>query len=159
MIHCEHHLYQTLSGNFHTTWQRLTRSHNMFPLSIGKGKYSPGILLVSVFLSLSMPFITFPFMVYYVSQFQSLSEVTGFVLSILFILDVLTITLICIIYIMQSRSGMLQNSMYLLTSPIGAAIISVGFIYSLFTKKGKIEWRGREYQVDRINFVLDTQND
>ena len=73
----------------------------------------------------------------HVSQFQNLSEVTGFVLSILFILDVLTITLICIIYIMQSRSGMLQNSMYLLTSPVGAAIISVGFIYSLFIKKGE----------------------
>jgi chlorobactene glucosyltransferase len=153
MIHGEHHLYQMLSGNFQTTWQRLSRSHNMFPYNTQKGKLDTLIPTFLAFDCLLMPFMLIP-LISIINNIENLSNIPLFSSSILIIIDITIITLIIIIYIMQSKLGLFQSNLYTLLSPIGAIIIAIGFIYSFIKRKEKIKWKGREYIVDSKSFAL-----
>jgi glycosyltransferase involved in cell wall biosynthesis len=153
LIHGEYHLQQSLSGNFKTAWQRLSRSNNVFPIPADNIKYGIFISIISIFLSLLLPFILLPVLII-INQIKNLSNIAIDVLLVLFFIDLMVITLLGIVYVLQSRWGLLQNPLYALVSPIGAMIVAVGFMYPFFVKRENIQWRGRSYVVNRNNFRI-----
>ena len=151
MVHGEYHLQQALSGSFRTAWQRLSRSNNMFPIQMENVKCSPLVSSISVFLSLVFPFALLPVLMG-ISQIENLSDVAITSLLMLFVVDLVVITLVSIIYIIQSKFGLFQSPLYALVSFLGAIVVAVGLIYAFLVEKEKIKWRGREYIVSRKNF-------
>ena len=152
MVHGEYHLQQALSGSFSTAWQRLSRSKNMFPIQMENVKCSPIVSSVLVFLSLVFPFALLPVLMG-ISQIENLSDVAvNSSLLILFVIDLVVIMLVGVIYVIQSKFGLLQSPLYALVSFPGAIVVAAGLMYAFLVEKEKVKWRGREYIVKRKNF-------
>lgn len=157
MVHGEYHLQQALSGSFRTSWQRLSRSKNMFPIQMENVKCSPIVSSILVFLSLVFPFALLPVLMG-ISQIENLSDVavssssSSSSLLILFVIDLVVIMLVGVIYAIQSKFGLFQSPLYALVSFPGAIVVAAGLMYAFLVEKEKVKWRGREYIVKRKNF-------
>ncbi|HYO06492.1 MAG TPA: hypothetical protein VER14_05885 [Phototrophicaceae bacterium] len=124
----------------------------MFPIQVENVKCSPIVSSVLVFLSLVFPFALLPVLMG-ISQIENLSDVAvNSSLLILFVIDLVVIMLVGVIYVIQSKFGLLQSPLYALVSFPGAIVVAAGLMYAFLVEKEKVKWRGREYIVNRKNF-------
>lgn len=119
-------------------WHALRRI--IIPLHTEKKK-SAMMITAFIFFILMEPFLTFPLSLLYLSE----NPVKG----PLEIICLLTIILILICAIVQSRFGLLQKSIYGLGFVLGCTVITASFLMSAFSLKGNrtVKWRDRTYLV------------
>ena len=119
-------------------WHALRRI--IIPLHTEKKK-SAMMITAFIFFILMEPFLTFPLSLLYLSE-NSLKGPSE-------IICLLTIILILICSIVQSRFGLLQKSIYGLGFVLGCTVITASFLMSAFSLKGNrtVKWRDRSYLV------------
>jgi glycosyltransferase involved in cell wall biosynthesis len=106
------------------------------------------LLTVAIFFLLIGPFIILPYTLLLLSFYYSLANLFLF---ILIVLTLGTISLIIMTDAIQLKFGIHEKAIYALASPLGGAVISTSFISSTLdaNKRNAVNWRGREYTVDR----------
>jgi glycosyltransferase involved in cell wall biosynthesis len=119
-------------------WHALRRI--IIPLHTEKKK-SAMMITVFIFFILMEPFLTLPLSLLYLSE--------NLLKGPLEIVCLLTIILILICAIVQSRFGLLQKSIYGLGFVLGCTVITASFLMSAFSLKGNrtVKWRDRSYLV------------
>lgn len=119
-------------------WHALRRI--IIPLHTERRK-SALMITAFIFFILMETFLTFPLSLLYLSE----NPLKG----PLEIVCLLTIILILICAIVQSRFGLLQKSIYGLGFVLGCTVITASFLMSAFSLKGNrtVKWRDRSYLV------------
>ena len=113
------------------------------------------LMTVSSFLLLLLPFIVLPFLVLFSIPTSHHFFMDGYyhysapINDFLLLLDIITITVLFLTSVIQSRYTLFQNSMDGLGSPLAGVIIFFAFISSIFdaTKKNAVDWKDRQYAV------------
>jgi chlorobactene glucosyltransferase len=106
------------------------------------------LLTVAIFFLLIEPFIILPYTLLLLFYYYNLANLFLF---ILIFLNLGTISLIIMTDAIQLKFGIHEKAIYALASPLGGAVISTSFISSTLdaNKRNAVNWRGREYTVDR----------
>ncbi len=142
MVRGEHLIEAVWARDWSTLWNALKRL--MIPLYLQNKSISMGIFFAVLFLL----FMPFPILVYS-AIFANLSES----FSVLFVISVLTVSLLYIAAILEAKKGLSLGLGYALLGPIGSFIIVSGFAAGILQAKSStaVMWRGRTYSmVDQI---------
>ncbi|MFZ0326931.1 MAG: glycosyltransferase family 2 protein [Nitrososphaeraceae archaeon] len=128
-----------------TLWNGLRRL--MIPM-YSQHKNQTILLTVAIFFLLIEPFIILPYTLLLLFFYYSLANLFLF---ILIFLNLGTISLIIMTDAIQLKFGIHEKAIYALASPLGGVVISTSFISSTLdaNKRNAVNWRGREYTVNR----------
>ena len=125
----------------------------MIPL-YRRGRTNALLMTVSSFLLLLLPFIVLPFLVLLSIAIHSFmdgynSYNSAQVYDFLLLVDIMTITMLFLTGILQSKYTLFQNSIYALGSPLAGLIIFFAFISSILDapKKNAVNWKDRQYTI------------
>ena len=129
----------------------------MIPL-YQRGKTNALLMTVSSFLLLLLPFIVLPFLVLFSNTIVTITHsfMNGYYLyysaqvyDFLLLVDIMTIAILFLTGIVQSKYTLFQNSIYALGSPLAGVIIFFAFISSILdaAKKNAVNWKDRQYTI------------
>ena len=146
MVRGEHLIEAVWARDWSTLWHALKRL--MIPLYFQNKGISIGIFFAVLFL-LFMPFPILAYSAIFANRSESF--------SILFIISAITVLLLYIAAILETKKGLSLALGYALLGPIGSFIIVSGFAAGILQAKSNtaIMWRGRTYSlVDQIQHSI-----
>ena len=144
MVRGEEHIDAIWARDLGTLWHGLRRL--VIPL-YHQDKKGAHLIVTAVFFILLAPFLFLP---YSVATFALAGDgLAGLATKLLLGINLSTIALLVATTAVQSKLGVFQSPAYALGSPLGGAIIYLGFASAIVDagKKGAVSWRGRQYTV------------
>ena len=155
VVRGEKYIDATWARDFNTLWHGLRRL--MIPL-YQRERTNALLMTVSSFLLLLLPFIVLPFLVLFSNTIVTITHsfMNGYYLyysaqvyDFLLLVDIMTIAILFLIGIVQSKYTLFQNSIYALGSPLAGVIIFFAFISSILDapKKNAVNWKDRQYTI------------
>lgn len=144
MVRGEGHIDAIWARDLGTLWHGLRRL--VIPL-YHQDRMGAHLIATAVFFIMFAPFLLLP---YSVGVFALAGDgLAGLAGSVLLGVHLSTIALLVATTAVQSRFGVFQSPAYALGSPLGGAIIYLGFASAIIDarKKGAVNWRGRQYTV------------
>src|SRR5919198_132835 len=155
VVRGEKYIGAVWARDFNTLWHGLRRL--MIPL-YQREKTNALLMTVSSFLLLLLPFIVLPFLVLFSNTIVTITHsfMNGYYLyysaqvyDFLLLVDIITIAILFLIGIVQSKYTLFQNSIYALGSPLAGVIIFFAFISSILDapKKNAVNWKDRQYTI------------
>jgi glycosyltransferase involved in cell wall biosynthesis len=151
VVHGQKYIEAIWARDFNTLWHGLRRL--MIPL-YQRERATAFLMTISSFLLLLFPFIALPFFVLFGITIHSSMDsyyhyYSAHVYDFLLLVDVMTIIILFLTSILQSKYTLFQNSICALGSPLAGAIIFFAFISSILDapKKNAINWKDRQYTI------------
>ena len=155
VVRGEKYIGAVWARDFNTLWHGLRRL--MIPL-YQRERTNALLMTVSSFLLLLLPFIVLPFLVLFSNTIVTITHsfMNGYYLyysaqvyDFLLLVDIMTIAILFLIGIVQSKYTLFQNSIYALGSPLAGVIIFFAFISSILDapKKNAVNWKDRQYTI------------
>jgi chlorobactene glucosyltransferase len=138
MVRAEHLLEAVWARDLPTLWHALKRL--MIPLYLQNKKIAIGIFFAVLFLL----FMPFPILAYAIPFVNS-----NISFSVLFAASVITVGLLYVASILESKKGLSLGLVHALLGPIGSFMIVVGFASGILQVKSHkaLSWRGRTYSM------------
>ncbi len=133
--------------DFHTLWNSLKRL--IIPIYFTNKKNSL-LMTIGIFALMVIPFLILIYSLFDLLYPKKGIDDISFVF--LFIISMITVSSIYLTNYYQLRKAKTHNVMYCLGTPIGCFIVSISFIWSVFSsfeKKGIIKWRDRVYHYSK----------
>jgi chlorobactene glucosyltransferase len=133
--------------DFHTLWNSLKRL--IIPIYFTNKKNSL-LMTIGIFALMVIPFLILIYSLFDLLYPKKGIDDISFVF--LFIISMITVSSIYLTNYYQLRKAKTHNVMYCLGTPIGCFIVSISFIWSIFSsfeKKGIIKWRDRVYHYSK----------
>jgi chlorobactene glucosyltransferase len=133
--------------DFHTLWNSLKRL--IIPIYFTNKKNSL-LMTIGIFALMVIPFLILIYTLFDLLYPKKGIDDISFVF--LFIISMITVSSIYLTNYYQLRKAKTHNVMYCLGTPIGCFIVSISFIWSIFSsfeKKGIIKWRDRVYHYSK----------
>ncbi len=140
MVRGERYIDAVWARDFGTLWHGLRRL--MIPL-YNQNRGGAFLMMLAVFFILFVPFLLLPYSLIFAAYSGNISG------EVLFGIQLATVALVIVATAVQCSLGVSENPMYALASPLGGAIVSLGFLSAIFDarKRGVVTWRDREYTV------------
>jgi chlorobactene glucosyltransferase len=129
--------------DFYTLWNSLKRL--IIPIYFTNKKNSI-LMTIGIFALMVIPFLILIYSI--IDLIHTKRGIDDFSPVFLFIVSLITVLSIYLTNYYQLRKAKTNNIMYCLGTPIGCFIVSISFIWSIFSsseKKGIIKWRDRTY--------------
>lgn len=156
----EHHINTVAAGGFGTILQGLRRSINLIPFSSND--------TFSTFLTwffLVKPFFVFLYSALLLLQVYNSFTEHNLLNQHLLIISLVTISIIILTTVIQSRIGISQSLLYGFTSPLAGLLMSFVFVLLLINRRNtgicSIDWRGRQNvitKVQKLNTLKENKN-
>jgi chlorobactene glucosyltransferase len=154
VVRGEKYIDATWARDFNTLWHGLRRL--MIPL-YQRERTNALLMTISSFLLLLLPFIVLPFFVLFSNTIVTITHYfmdgyyrynSGQLYDFLLLVDIMTIAILFLTGIVQSKYTLFQNSIYALGSPLAGVIIFFAFVSSIFdAKKNAVNWKDRKYTI------------
>lgn len=138
MVRAEHLLEAVWARDLATLWHALKRL--MIPLYLQNKKIAVGIFFAVLFLL----FMPFPILAYATTFANS-----SISFSVLFVVSAITVGLLYVAAILESKKGLSLGLVHALLGPVGSFMIVVGFASGILQVKSNraLSWRGRTYSM------------
>ena len=143
MVRGEHHIDAIWARDIKTLWHGLRRL--MIPL-YSQNRKKVSLMTTALFFLLFEPFLLLPYSLSFLLNWAA----NDLFVQILLYINVVTIVLIILTNLIQSKFSLFQNPIYALASPLGCAIVSLSFISSVVgaRKTGAVNWSDRQYTIN-----------
>jgi cellulose synthase/poly-beta-1,6-N-acetylglucosamine synthase-like glycosyltransferase len=151
VVRGEKYIEARWARDFNTLWHGLRR----LMISLYQRERTNALLMtVSSFLLLLLPFIVLPFFMFFSITIHSFMDdyyhyYSAHVYDFLLLVHMMTITILFLTSVIQSKYTLFQNSVYALGSPLAGVIIFFAFISSILDvdKKNAVDWKDRQYTI------------